>query len=46
VVAPLSAVEEDDKEKADNVIFYILRDVRALKRVELGEPKVDIGNII
>jgi CRISPR-associated protein Cas2 len=33
-------------EDEDNVIFYILRDMRALKRVELGEPKVELGNII
>ena len=30
----------------DYIIFYVLRDERAVKRVELGEPKVEIGNII
>ena len=30
----------------DYVIFYILRDERLLKRVELGEPKVDVDNVI
>lgn len=30
----------------DYVIFYILRDERLLKRVELGEPKVEFDNVI
>ncbi len=30
----------------DYVIFYILRDEKYLKRVELGETKVDVDNVI
>ena len=30
----------------DYVIFYVLRDERLLKRVEIGEPKVEYGNVI
>ncbi len=30
----------------DYVIFYILRDEKFLKRVELGKPKVEVDNVI
>ena len=30
----------------DHVIFYILRDEKYLKREELGEPKVEVDNVI
>ncbi|AGB05363.1 CRISPR-associated endoribonuclease Cas2 [Aciduliprofundum sp. MAR08-339] len=30
----------------DYVIFYILRDEKQLKRFEMGEPKVDVDNVI
>ena len=33
-------------EEDDYVIFYVLRDERLLKRVEIGEPKVEYGNVI
>ncbi len=39
-------VKELIDEDADYVIFYILRDEKYLKREELGEAKVDIGNVI
>ena len=39
-------VKELINENEDYVIFYILRDEKYLKRVELGEPKVELGNVI
>ena len=39
-------VRELIDEEADYVIFYILRDEKYLKREELGEAKVDMGNVI
>jgi len=39
-------VKELIDEDADYVIFYILRDEKYLKREELGEAKVDMGNVI
>jgi len=39
-------VKELIDESQDYVIFYILRDEKYLKRVELGEPKVDVDNVI
>ncbi len=39
-------VKELIDEEADYVIFYILRDEKYLKREELGEAKVDMGNVI
>ena len=30
----------------DYVIFYTFRDERMVKRVELGQPKVDMSNVI
>ncbi len=39
-------VKELIDEDADYVIFYILRDEKYLKREELGEAKIDIGNVI
>jgi len=39
-------VKELINEDEDYVIFYILRDERLLKRVELGEPKVDTSLLI
>ncbi len=39
-------VKELIDEDEDYVIFYILRDEKFLKRVELGEPKVEMGNVI
>ena len=39
-------VDEIIDKTEDYVIFYTFRDEKALKRVEIGEPKVDIGNII
>ena len=41
-----SGVKEIIKEDEDYVIFYILRDERLLKRVEIGEPKADYDNVI
>jgi len=39
-------VKELIDEDSDYVIFYILRDEKYLKREELGEAKVDMGNVI
>ncbi len=48
--AELERIKTDLKdmidEKQDYVIFYILRDEKAVKRFEMGEPKVDISNVI
>lgn len=41
-----SEVRELIDESQDYVIFYTLRDEKYLNRVELGEPKVDIDNVI
>ena len=39
-------VKEIIEEDEDYVIFYILRDERLLKRVEIGEPKAEYDNVI
>ena len=41
-----SDVKDMIEESEDYVIFYILRDEKMVKRVEIGEPKVDTSNVI